>query len=406
MTMHRRTFLSGAATLGAATLLGACADDGSSDGVAGSTSTTAAAPGTSLGGTPAGALVLVTLDGGNDALSTVAPITDDRYHAQRGALALDPDATHDVGEGFGLHPALERCKTLFDADQLAIVHGVGFEGLDRSHFHCRDVWYSGRADDLSSGWLGRWLELTDGDLLSLIGVGGDLPLVLRGERRSGAVVPAGPFALPGGDRLEAALRTMAAPDPTRGAVAASVAGTASDLLAVADRVGPVLEGLDEPDVGSGRAGLRAQLDVVALLLESELPTRAFSVQLGGFDTHAAQAPTHDRLLAELDGALGSFLDRTATLRVPVTVAVMSEFGRRVAPNASAGTDHGTAGTVLVAGAVRGGHRGDPPPLDRLVDGDLATTTDLHRVLGGLLEGVLGVDATDVLGPGPAALELT
>ena len=117
---------------------------------------------------------------------------------------------------------------------------------------------------------------------------------------------------------------------------------------------------------------------------------------GGFDTHAGQAPTHAGLLAELDEALGAFLGRLADR--PVTVLIYSEFGRRVAPNGSAGTDHGSAGTVLVAGRVRGGHLGDPPPLDDLTEGDLRTTTDFRAIYAGLLEGVLAVDAQDVLGP--------
>jgi uncharacterized protein (DUF1501 family) len=53
--------------------------------------------------------------------------------------------------------------------------------------------------------------------------------------------------------------------------------------------------------------------------------------------------------------------------------------------------------VLVAGQVAGGHHGDPPPLDRLDDGDLATTVDFRSVLGGLAEGVLGLPAADVVG---------
>ena len=81
----------------------------------------------------------------------------------------------------------------------------------------------------------------------------------------------------------------------------------------------------------------------------------------------------------------------------VTVAVYSEFGRRVAPNASGGTDHGRGGTMLLAGNVRPGHHGEPPSLSKLEGGDLATTTDYRAVLGGLLESVLATEANDVFG---------
>ena len=102
-------------------------------------------------------------------------------------------------------------------------------------------------------------------------------------------------------------------------------------------------------------------------------------------------------------ALGHFLGRVGTR--PVTVLIYSEFGRRVTPNGSDGTDHGSAGTVLVAGSVRGGHHCEPPALDRLVDGDLATAIDFRAVYGGMLEVVLGVPAADVLGQAPSPLVL-
>ena len=64
-----------------------------------------------------------------------------------------------------------------------------------------------------------------------------------------------------------------------------------------------------------------------------------------------------------------------------------------------------AGTVLVAGAVRPGHHGEPPPLGALADGDLATTVDFRAAYASVLEGVLGVDSADVLGDAPESLRL-
>ncbi len=77
----------------------------------------------------------------------------------------------------------------------------------------------------------------------------------------------------------------------------------------------------------------------------------FGVSLGGFDTHAAEPNQHARLMGVLDGALTSFLNamEASPNGQKVTVVVYSEFGRRVAANASNGTDHGTASPVLVLG---------------------------------------------------------
>ena len=69
--------------------------------------------------------------------------------------------------------------------------------------------------------------------------------------------------------------------------------------------------------------------------------------------------------------------------------VYSEFGRRVAANASQGTDHGTSGPVFIIGdSIKGGFYGDQPSLDKLVNGDLAVTTDFRDVYSSILEKTL------------------
>jgi uncharacterized protein (DUF1501 family) len=395
MTISRRHFLTGIGASGAAVALGCSGGEGASSPASSTTSSSPVRdPGT---------LVVVTLFGGNDALGTVVPVEDPIYREARGALALDPAGCHPIGEGFALHPALAETGRLWEAGRLAVVHGVGFEGLDRSHPHCADVWQAGEVHDLDTGWLGRWLDLGGDDPLQALAVGDALPLALRGERRAGSVVPVGPVALPGGESLRGGLSALAAADEGRSPLADLAAGSLGDLLAVVDAVHVPLAGAADSGDVQQAAGLGAQLDVVARLIEAGLPTRAYATALDGFDTHAGQAPTHERLLAELDAALAAFLGRMDDR--PVTVVVHSEFGRRVRANASGGTDHGAAGTVLLAGRVRSGHHGDPPPLATLVDGDLATTVDFRSVWGGLLEGVLGVEAGDVLPGAPAPLSL-
>jgi hypothetical protein len=123
------------------------------------------------------------------------------------------------------------------------------------------------------------------------------------------------------------------------------------------------------------------------------------VSLGGFDTHSNERATQQRLLTELDKAVAGFLSRIAAdpRGDDVVVAVYSEFGRRVAANGSDGTDHGTAGPVLVAGApVRGGFYGEQPSLTDLDHGDLKPTTDFRDVYAALLAGVLGAEPGRVL----------
>jgi uncharacterized protein (DUF1501 family) len=78
--------------------------------------------------------------------------------------------------------------------------------------------------------------------------------------------------------------------------------------------------------------------------------------------------------------------------------IYSEFGRRVMSNAGLGTDHGTAGPVLIIGnTVKGGLYGEQPPLDSLDEnGNLKMTTDFRDVYGGLLEDVLDTSVSDII----------
>ena len=190
-----------------------------------------------------------------------------------------------------------------------------------------DVWQAGGTDDLATGWLGRWLDLEGTDPLDAVVVGGNLPLLARGARRSATVVPAGTFALPGDADLHGRLADLWTADGRSG-LEASVARSATDLLAVVDTVTPVVADLPADDT------LAARLATVAALIEADLPARVYAVELSGFDTHADQADTHGTLLAELDGALGDLLERLAAR--PITVLVYSEFAGAWRRTAAAG----------------------------------------------------------------------
>jgi uncharacterized protein (DUF1501 family) len=79
----------------------------------------------------------------------------------------------------------------------------------------------------------------------------------------------------------------------------------------------------------------------------------------------------------------------------VTALAFSEFGRRVKENGSAGTDHGTAGPVFVAGEhVNAGLLGKRPSLTDLdEEGDLKWSVDFRQVYSSLLQDWLEIDST-------------
>jgi uncharacterized protein (DUF1501 family) len=166
----------------------------------------------------------------------------------------------------------------------------------------------------------------------------------------------------------------------------------------------VVKGIDPAAASSGADGdsLAAQLDLVARCVKAAVPTRVYMVQLGGFDTHADERGTQQDLLHAVDKAITPFLRdmRTNMYGKNLVVMMYSEFGRRVAANASQGTDHGAAGPVFLAGAhVKGGFYGDEPSLTDLNDGDLKTTTDFRDVYHELLSHTLNSDPTPSIGPG-------
>jgi uncharacterized protein (DUF1501 family) len=99
------------------------------------------------------------------------------------------------------------------------------------------------------------------------------------------------------------------------------------------------------NLGKGPNPLSTKLNVVSKCIKAEVPTRMYMVALGGFDTHADERGTQEDLLKVVDETLTSFLRDMSSDKYGKNVVVLmySEFGRRVAANASKGTDHGTAG---------------------------------------------------------------
>lgn len=381
-----------------------------------------------------GVLVMLTMYGGNDGLNTVIPAGDSAYQSARPELAYAESEVLALGDGLGLNPGMPGLKQLWDDDRLAVVRGMSYPKPDHSHFRSMDIWQTASPDrPVSSGWLGRWLDGHGRDPLLAVSLDPVLPPMLAGETVAGAALPASGLALPDGD-LGRAFAALGAPATGERGPVAVAARAVEDLHRVSATVGPMLTGSgsasrggtdgDRPHRaaahaarlklgqggkgGGGAVPLARQLDTVAGCVEMGAPTRAYSVSLGGFDTHAGERETQQRLLTEVDGAVSAFLDRMAgsARGRGVVLVAYSEFGRRVVANANQGTDHGTAGPVLVAGhSVRGGFVGEQPSLTDLDDGDLKPSGDFRDVYATLLADVLDSDPEQVLGPGRTVLPL-
>jgi uncharacterized protein (DUF1501 family) len=340
-------------------------------------------------------------------------------------LAVDPATVLPLADGFGLPAGMPGFGKLWRAHELAVVHGVGFSDPNFSHFQSMDIWQSGVPETpVSSGWLGRWLDLTTSSPLRAIALGPTVPVALSGEKVQGAAIPVGPLVLPG-DKVEQALYASMAHRATgASSLAADVAASDVVLLDMNKRLGPILNRTDASDPlhlsgatsqnseaasdlaiangGGGTAGadiLAVQLSVVANLILAGAGADVYSVELGGFDTHADQEATQSKLLAQVDSAVTAFVDalRGTEQGAKTVVLVYSEFGRRVGANASAGSDHGWGNVAFVAGpSVKGGFYGEPPSLTNLSQGNVAYTTDFRRLYATVLSEVLGADPRPIL----------
>ncbi len=327
--------------------------------------------------------VVVLLRGALDGLAAVAPYGDPAFAGLRGALSPkrpgEEDALLDLGGFYGLHPALAGLHDMYAAGDLLPVHAVAGPVRTRSHFEAQDLMESGAEQRLSSGWLNRAAQGMAGSVGSAapLSLGVSLPLLLRGPAPVGSYAPQS-FQQPQPD-LYARLVSLHEHDPVTGP---------------AIREGLEERGFSGAQLGVGRGGpdrygFAALAASAGRLLAAGDGPRIAAMELGGWDTHAAQANRLVGPLKQLDAGLVALRDGLGEAWRQTAVLVITEFGRTVHVNGTGGTDHGTGAAAFVAGgAVAGGKvRADWPGLAdaKLLEGrDLQPSMDLRALAKGLL----------------------
>jgi uncharacterized protein (DUF1501 family) len=349
-------------------------------------------------------LVVVELNGGNDGINTVVPFADEGYAKHRRLLRLSAGNLIKINDRVGLHPAMSDAGKLLETGRLNIVQGVGYPNPNRSHFESMAIWQTARfkADDREGlGWLGRGLDEAAAPVGGLPAAvftgGGALPTALQARRAvASSMTRPEEFVL----NLREAKRTLAT-EPPADDLAAFVRRSSLDAYALADRMGEVLRA---PAAAGGiypSSDLAEHLRLVARLIKASIGTRIYYARQSGYDTHSVQLGPHSGLLREMSEALRAFLDDLAAAKVAerVVVLIFSEFGRTVKENASAGTDHGTAGPVFLAGpGVKPGLAGAMPSLlePDPKHGDLKTSVDFRQVYATVLQDWLALPAKKAL----------
>ena len=351
-------------------------------------------------------LVVVQLGGGNDGLNTVVPQSNDTYYRLRPQLGLKKDRVLRLNDDLALNNKLAGLMRLYDQGQVALIQSVGYPNPDRSHFRSMEIWHTASGADAfyGTGWIGRYFDnCCSGSARPQAGVavGNERPQAFEGEKGFG-VAFTDPMRFgwqPGKttdtkENFERLNELPASPGSTLDFLrhtTSSAIMSSYEVHAAAERAGL--------SAGAAMGRGKDPLQTVAALLRGGLATRIYYVAASGFDTHANQLGTQDALLERFGDGMRRFQETLAAdgNADRVTTMVFSEFGRRVAQNASGGTDHGTAAPMFLIGQhVKGGIHGPLPNLDDLDEGDLKYAIDFRSVYATLLADWLGADHEPVL----------
>lgn len=364
---------------------------------------------------PGKVLVLVKLNGGNDGLNTVIPMSQlSNLNTARPHVILPDNKIIDLGSNdLGLHPELTGFKSLFDEKRLKIIQNVGYETPDFSHFRSMDIWES--ASDynkfVTSGWMGRYIEKKHPeypnsypntqypDPLSV--ELGSPSLLLTGKKSFTSFVARNPE-----DFREIITDFDNIYDTS------SNRGTKLDYIQLVGKQSNLYGARIKETYDSGvcniafnPSDLGSQFEKVTKLISGGLNTRVYLVELGGFDTHDTQVDqsdhskgAHSTLLKTLNDAVLKFMQNMDDIGKSDDVLVMtySEFGRTIVSNGSLGTDHGTAAPLFVFGnKVDSEILGNNPviPSNAEWQDNLSTEFDFRQVYSSIMNQWLTVNPT-------------
>jgi uncharacterized protein (DUF1501 family) len=353
-------------------------------------------------------LVVVQLSGGNDGLNTVIPYRNDIYYRSRPTLGIQREQALSLTDEIGIHPALQGLKGLYDEGALAIMNNVGYPNPDRSHFRSMDIWQSASAssENWTDGWIGRFLDAQCKGCdkpVQALEIDDTLSLAMKGDLQKG-------LAFKDPDKLQAAANDRMFKEllgkengghpidddhapvdylyKTMGATMSSAGYIKNQFRAYKTK-----ELFPATDLGKN-------MQTIARLIMSDISTKVYYVSHGAFDTHVNQLASQQTQLKRLDEAITALTRELKNNNrfQDVVIVTFSEFGRRVAQNASGGTDHGTANNMFIIGGglKKQGLLNDGPDLVNLDEGDLQHTVDFKSVYATLLKNWLGADDAAIL----------
>jgi len=397
------------------------------------------------------ALVCLFLNGGNDANNLIIPLGSGyaAYASARSNLAI-PQAsvlpftprTAD-GRSWGLHPSVTDLHALFNSGKMALLANAGtlVYPTTKTQYNASSVplppqlfshsdqqvqWQHSVPDKpTSTGWGGRTADLLNAfntsDQISMsISLAGKNTFQVGAKVSQYAIGTGGAVSLSGstssatsldGIRFRAQKDIFAQSQSTLFETA--FASATGDAIVSADLLNTVLAASPAITTVFPNTSAGNQLKMAARLIGASptlgLKRQVFFVQLGGWDTHAAQLVntdpvngTHAGLLAQISQAVNAFYNATIELGVAnqVTTFTASDFGRTYRSNGD-GSDHGWGSHhFIVGGAVNGTELyGKMPTLtvngpDDTTQGRWIPTTSVDEYAATLATW-FGVSATDL-----------
>jgi uncharacterized protein (DUF1501 family) len=358
-------------------------------------------------------LIVLFLDGGNDGLNTVIPVSgslraayEQARKANSGGLRVlnplvpaNPFSDPNSGEQLGFHPGLAALRDLYDQGMAAVIQGCGYPEFNLSHDVSRSIWRRGAPlSTPSAGWIGRYLAAAGY-------VGSDIPAVNIGGEVAGEFIQSATsvlvfnrlqnFGFPydfdfndGDDDFDDTMYKDDVFDALYGAASANahpamqyLGGTGSATLTAAnsypqlhgeyraDRMGYYNQYSSDQEGALNTSTARGLREVAKVIygVARGVPSvnaRHFELANGGYDTHSDQGADtgqHYDLHDEVARALKLFYDDLADMGsgaapgsgledLPSKVlTVVYSEFSRRVPQNDNGTDHGSQGPMLVIG---------------------------------------------------------
>jgi uncharacterized protein (DUF1501 family) len=361
-------------------------------------------------------LIVVFMRGAVDGLSLVVPYNEANYYRRRSTIAIrkpgSADGAIDLDGQFGLHPALAPIMPFWQTGSLAFIHAAGSPDPTRSHFDGQDNIESGTPGNKATpdGWMNRLEGVMPASEevrfapIRAVSIGSLLPTIFKGRNSVATIASGATAARPtilDRQNVRNAFEAIYSDDPRMGSMFANYVAARTEVVAAIQQADPEMMAADNGALSAyAFAGDAARLGA---LMRRDLRMQLGFLAVSGWDTHANQGGVSGQLadlLSRFAKGMSALARSLGPAYAETTIVVISEFGRTVAQNGNAGTDHGHGNLMwLMGGPIAGAKvHGEWPGLDdaALYEGrDLAVVTDYRTVLAQICERHLRLSETEL-----------